>query len=98
MAKRDKATRDGLREIRKALKEQGRPASEADAIAFAVKAVNDPDTIFLHKSDFAGIMANYAANAVSLALGKPHAPVSMPDGTIGFTELDGPMPDPPRAH
>ena len=96
--KRDKTTRDGIARIREAMRERGEPASTEDAIALAVRAVSDPSVVFMTQSDFHVVMANYAAHAVSIALGKPHVPVAMDGGEIGFAEVDGPMPEAPRAH
>ena len=96
--KRDKATRDGIARIRQAMRERGEPASTEDAIALAVRAVSDPSVVFMHQSDFYATMANYAAHAVSIALGKPHVPVAMRDGTIGFSAVDGDIPEAPSMH
>ena len=96
--KLDKATRDGIKRIREAMAERGESASEAEAIALAVRAVSDPTVVFMKQSDFAAVMASYAANAVSIALGSPHVPVDMGNGTIGFAAVDGDMPEAPRAH
>ena len=98
MGKRSKATRDGIAKIRAAMRERGEPASTEDAIALAVRAVSDPSVVFMRQEDFAAVMTSYAADAVSIALGKPHVPVAMENGTIGFSEVDGPMPEAPRTH
>ena len=75
--KRDKATREGLKEIRRELRKHGQPASEEDAIRFAVRVV----------STFEAAMLSYGAHCVSQATGRHHAPVMTADGTVGLQDF-----------
>ena len=95
---RSDETRARIDEIRKGLREQGHSDTVEDAIAFAVRAVCDSTVAFMRTDDFQTVMASYAAHAVSIALGKPHAPVKMGDGSIGFAPVDGDLPEAPKTH
>ena len=75
---------------------------DSEAAGVAVEVLADHcrhGRLIVSRDELHGMMISYAAHAISVAMGRPMAPVQYDDGTVGFIadDADAPMPEAPAA-